>query len=442
MKYEAALDYLMNQLPVYQKTGKSAYRGDLSNALQLDAHVGHAHQQFPSIHIAGTNGKGSVSSMLASVLQESGYRTGLFTSPHLLDFRERIRINGQCIDKKFVTEFVSRHHVFFQQLSPSFFEISVFLAFSYFASRDVDIAIIETGLGGRLDTTNIISPILTVITNIGMDHTQILGGTLEKIAREKAGIIKDTTPLVVGRTQVETLPIFTCEARKKQAPIYIADKLYKTVSVETSNNPHPETSFTTEDQQTTQQQIWQSDLSGECQAENINTTLQSIELLREAGYSIAKQAVQSGLQQVIRNTGLLGRWQTIASRPDVICDVAHNHDGLSRIMKAIEALTHPRKHLLLGFVDDKELDGLWSLLPKDCQIYLSAPSIERRMPLDKLLQQAEKKQVRISAHFGSVAEAYEKLREQCQPDDLLFVGGSTFMVSDLLSHLNQLDSSC
>lgn len=441
MDYSKSLDYLMNQLPVYQKAGKKAYKADLKNALSLDHHFSHPHTHFSSIHVAGTNGKGSVSHMLASVFQESGYKTGLFTSPHLIDFRERIRVNGKLISKSFISDFVSDHKPFFNQLSPSFFEISVFLAFEYFKEQKVDIAIIETGLGGRLDTTNIIHPLASIITNIGIDHSDILGNTLPDIAREKAGIIKSETPVILGKTQKETLPIFTCESALKNSPIYVADKRFQVTLSSASDTEFSFYNIAGHDNADIEKQV-SCDLQGVCQTENIGTTLQSIEIIREKGYKIKDASIQKGLRYVCKNTGLQGRWQTLSKYPTIICDVAHNKDGLLGVFSSIDQLRRKQKHLVLGFVNDKDISTIWELIDPTWKIYLSEPSVERKMPVKLLAEKAKEHNINISGCYSSVSEAYEMALAACSPEDILFVGGSCFVVSDLLYYLqNQKEGS-
>ena len=405
MNYPDTIQWLYAQLPMYQRQGKEAFKKNLNNIKAFDTYLGHVSQQFKSIHVAGTNGKGSVSHMLASILQEAGYKTGLYTSPHLKDFRERIRINGKMIRKNCVINFVKRHQKFFDKRRLSFFEMTVGMAFEHFARKQVDIAIIETGLGGRLDSTNIIRPELSVITNIGLDHTAMLGNTLSLIAREKAGIIKDKTPVVIGRKQPETSPVFEQIAKQKNAPLVYAE--------DDKFSPY------------------ESGLKGYYQKENIQTVLTAVAQLQKIGWQISETAVKKGLKNVISNTGLRGRWDILQNNPLVIADTAHNKDGLSVVLQQINETSHKNMHFVLSFVNDKDLDNILPLFPKNAQYYFSKAQIPRALD-EQILQ---KKALRFDLKgqsFSTITDAYQSALQSAGIDDLIFVGGSTFTVAEII----------
>ncbi|MDY0090858.1 MAG: folylpolyglutamate synthase/dihydrofolate synthase family protein [Flavobacteriaceae bacterium] len=404
MNYQETLAWMFNQLPMYQNIGVSAYKKDLSNTILLANHLKNPEKDFKSIHIAGTNGKGSVSSMIASVLQEAGYKTGLYTSPHLKDFRERIKINGKEISKKFVTDFIQKNKVFFELHQLSFFEMTVGLAFEYFKQEKVDIAIIETGMGGRLDSTNIISPLVSVITNIGLDHTQFLGNSLEEIAFEKAGIIKTGVPVVIGEYTDETKKIFIEIARKHKSEIYFASDIQKT------NYP--------------------SDLIGDYQTQNKKTALQAIELLK-AHFIISENNTQNGLLNVVKNTGLSGRWQQIGKNPKVVCDTAHNSHGLKIVLNQIKKESFENLFIVLGVVNDKDLDDILPLFPTNAKYFFCKPNVPRGLDAAILQQKASKFNLNGSA-FNSVSDACKKAVETSKPNDFIYIGGSTFVVAEIL----------
>ena len=405
MNYPDTLQWMYAQLPMYQRQGKQAFKKDLNNILLLDKHLGFPSQKIKTIHIAGTNGKGSVSHMLASVWQEAGYKTGLYTSPHLKDFRERIRINGQMIRKNCVINFIKRNQKFLQENHLSFFEMTVGMAFEYFAKKKVDIAVIETGLGGRLDSTNIITPELSVITNIGLDHTQMLGDTLEKIAFEKAGIIKENTPVVIGRNQPEIRPVFEKIAREKKSPLFYA------------------TAVNTED--------YPSVLKGNYQKENIATVLKAIEILRTRGYRLTEENIRNGLLKVIENTGLRGRWDVLQTSPLVIADTAHNQDGLQFVVQQLQDLDYQQLHMILSVVNDKDLDKILPLFPKEAKYYFSKANIPRGLDAEVLRQKAKLYGLRGKT-YTSVQKAYQSALQSAAADDVVFVGGSTFTVAEVL----------
>jgi len=403
MNYSQTLDYLFGRLPIYQRIGAAAYKADIGNIFTATKHLKNPHTEFKSIHIAGTNGKGSTAHMLASILQESGKKVGLYTSPHLKDFRERIKINGEIIAQKQVVTFVKENQLFFEKIKLSFFEFTVAMAFDYFAKQKVDIAIIETGLGGRLDSTNIIKPELAIITNISLDHTNLLGDTLEKIAREKAGVIKDETPIIIGRRQKETTSIFKNIAKEKNANLIYASP----------------------------QKGYASDLKGEYQKENINTVVTAIKQLQKQDWAITEDDIEQGLLKTAANTQLLGRWQTLSSNPQIICDTAHNEDGIKEIAKQLRNTKYEQLHIVLGTVDDKNLDTILTYLPKDAKYYFCNANIVRAMNAEDLKQKATKHQLK-GRIFPSVREALKCAQDNANTKDLIFVGGSTFVVAEVV----------
>lgn len=405
MNYQETVGWLFNQLPMYQKQGKSAYKKDLSNTILLANYLGNPETKFKSIHVGGTNGKGSTSHMLASVLQEAGYKVGLYTSPHLKDYRERIKINGLEISKEFIVKFIKNHKPFFEENSLSFFEMTVGLAFDYFAKSKVDIAIIEVGLGGRLDSTNIITPELSIITNIGLDHIQFLGDTLPKIASEKAGIIKRNIPVVIGETHPETESVFIDKANESHSDIYFADTLIS--------------------------EVFESDLKGSYQAHNIKTVIQSLEVLKTKGFEASKPQLKEGLLNVVKNAGLLGRWQILNKEPKIICDTAHNKEGLSQTMKQLAFENYENLHIVFGVVNDKNLDDIISLLPKGASYYLAKPSISRGLDAEALSQVFDNFLLQNQC-YSSVNEAFIYAKSKATKNDIIYIGGSTFVVAEIL----------
>ncbi len=390
---------------MYQRVGQSAYKADLTATLNLANYLKNPEQSFKSVHVAGTNGKGSTSHMLASVFQEAGYKTGLYTSPHLKDFRERIKINGEMIPKNYVSEFVENHKVYFEQNQLSFFEMTVGLAFDYFRKEKVDIAIIEVGMGGRLDSTNIIAPEVSVITNIGLDHTQFLGDTLEKVAVEKGGIIKKGIPVIIGETWPETKSIFERIAAERNAAIFFAETL------DSSD--------------------YFSDLKGSYQQKNIKTVLASLDVLRQKGWDISQENIVKGLLSTIKNTGLRGRWQILNETPKVICDTGHNKEGLQLVMEQLLKETYKSLHIVLGVVSDKDLGAVLPLFPKDAIYYFCKPNIPRGLDASLLLTQARGFGL-VGEEYISVKKAYSAAMEAASVEDLVFVGGSTFVVAEVL----------
>lgn len=405
MNYQDTINWMFQQLPMYQNKGKSAYKEDLSNTYLLSKYLGDPQKEFKSVHVAGTNGKGSTSHMLASVLQEAGYKVGLYTSPHLKDFRERIRINGRVVSKQFVIGFIKRNKSFFEANNLSFFEMTVGMAFDYFAKQEVDLAIIEVGLGGRLDSTNIITPEVSIITNIGYDHMQFLGNTLRKIAAEKAGIIKENIPVVIGETQKEIKSVFEEKAKINSAEIYYADQLID--------------------------KALETDLKGSYQSNNIKTAMQAVKILKNRGYNISNFNVRKGLLNVVKNTGLLGRWQVINKSPKIICDTAHNKEGLSYVMKQLLAENYDELHIVFGVVSDKDLNTIIPLLPKKATYYFCKPNIQRGLDADELRNIFEENKL-FGSSFTSVNNALKAAKTNAKKNDVIYVGGSTFVVAEII----------
>jgi dihydrofolate synthase / folylpolyglutamate synthase len=409
MNYRQTLDYLFAQLPMFHRIGAAAYRADLNNTIALCTLLSHPENDFKSIHIAGTNGKGSTSHLIASVLQSAGYKTGLYTSPHLKDFRERIRVNGKKIPKSYICEFVNQHKRSFEPVHPSFFEYTAVMAFQYFADIKVDIAVIETGMGGRLDSTNVITPLISVITNISRDHTAFLGKTLTAIATEKAGIIKQGVPVIIGETQPEVDEVFKVTAKAKQVPIVFADQNLIRDSIPWDVVP----------------------LKGIYQEKNIITAYQSILLMRESGFAIADKQIRQGFRDVLKQTGLQGRWQTLARNPKTICDVGHNEAGIRYIIEQLSQENFNKLHWVFGMVNDKDEDGILSLLPESATYYFCKANIPRGLDAEELRQKAGKYRLKGKA-YPSVKNAYQAALEAAGEDDLIFVGGSTFVVAEVL----------
>lgn len=426
MNYQETLDYLFSQLPMFQRIGKAAYKADLGNTLQLDEYFNHPHKNFKSIHIAGTNGKGSTSHMLASILQSAGYKVGLYTSPHLKDFRERIRINGEMIPEIEVIDFVVKHKTLFEQVKPSFFEMTVALAFDYFAREKVDIAVVEVGLGGRLDSTNIISPLLSVITNIGLDHTDLLGDTLPKIATEKAGIIKKGVPVVVSQFQPEVSQVFTDKAQETNSELIFAEQQYKVEKIDYSDI-FQSISINHKGIGTK----WDLDLMGSYQKFNLAGVLASTDILNKIGLSISKDNVASGLKSVQKSTGLMGRWQKLQDSPKVFCDTGHNVDGIMQVLEQINRIPHKQLHMVIGMVGDKNIDGMLALLPKDATYYFTKASIPRALDQNDLQQRALNFGLKGNTYL-TINEALVSAKNNAEIDDLIFVGGSTFVVAEVV----------
>ncbi|MES2448197.1 MAG: folylpolyglutamate synthase/dihydrofolate synthase family protein [Bacteroidota bacterium] len=428
MTYQQTLNFLYSKLPMFTRIGAAALKKDLHNTIELCARLDNPQHQFKTIHIAGTNGKGSTSHMLAAILQKAGYKTGLYTSPHLKDFRERIRINGKMVPKAFVKDFVREQKKNILEIEPSFFEVTVAMAFEYFAKEKVDIAVIEVGLGGRLDSTNIITPELSVITNISLDHTNLLGDTLAQIAFEKAGIIKPNIPVVIGEKHLETIDVFKEKAKLEKAPIYFAEDKLKI------NHQTTKGSFLTVDILENEQAIFTNlalDLTGTYQQKNILTVIQSVLKLRELGFNISDRAIYQALKNVKKLTGLQGRWQTLSKSPLVICDTGHNKAGIAEILKNISNIKYQTLHMVIGMVKDKDIDGVLALLPNNAIHYFCQPDLERALPAQELYQKATLHNLKGKV-FNSVIDAFKYAKEKSHPKDLIFIGGSTFVVAEIL----------
>lgn len=432
MNYKQTLAYLYSQLPMFHRIGPAAYKANLDNTLALSEYLGRPETKFRSIHIAGTNGKGSVANMLASVLQQQGFTTGLATSPHLKDFRERIRVNGHMMPKSEVADFVKRHRHFFEKLSPSFFEITIALTFDFFARKKVDIAVAETGLGGRLDSTNILMPEVSVITNIGMDHMNLLGDTLEKIAREKAGIIKHGTPVVIGKHQPEIHHVFEEVANEKNAPLFLAKDFFELASAETREDSGGLFQVLVFNTPSGEKKSVQTDLLGAYQQENIATVLAAIEILNGQGdFQVDEATVQQGLKNVQGNTGFKGRWHQLGKRPRIICDTGHNADGIKMVLKQLGDLSYDKLRIVLGMVDDKDVSGVLSLFPAGATYYFCKPDVPRGLDPEKLAGMARPLGLKGRV-FPSVKQALQAAKSQSLANDLIFVGGSTFVVAEVV----------
>lgn len=435
MTYQETCEYLFNQLPMFEKQGAGGYKEGLENSHALDEHLGHPHKKYLTIHVAGTNGKGSCAHTLSAVLQMCGYKVGLYTSPHLVDFSERIRINGQPISEDYVVEFVEKHKPFFEPLQPSFFELTTAMAFKYFADMDVDIAVIEVGLGGRLDCTNIITPILSVITNIGLDHTQFLGTSLEQIAMEKAGIIKKNVPVVVGETTPETRMVFEAIATENHAPIVFAEdqKQIISLSVGTKGIEYYTKSFG----------ILSGELNGIYQEKNTNTILCAIQQLESLGYmhSVKCQAnatcqnreVQKGFSHVCSLTGLKGRWQKVGEAPLTICDTGHNVPGWKYLSEQLNNVKCDKMHIVFGMVDDKDIHGVMELLPKKATYYFTKANNKRAVSENVLKLYAQGIELEGES-YPDVKSAYEAAKGAANSNDFVFVGGSSYVVAELLKN--------
>lgn len=412
LSYRETCDYLFTKTPQFEKTGASAYKPGLNTSLALDERLGHPHEKYRTIHVAGTNGKGSTCHTLAAILQKAGYRVGLFTSPHLVDFRERIKVNGEMCSEEYVVDFVEKHRRFFEPLQPSFFEITTAMALEYFAEKEVDVAVVEVGLGGRLDCTNIITPDLCVITNISLDHTDLLGDTLAKIAVEKAGIMKKDVPCVVGETLPDTLPVFETVAREKGCQLIKAED-YK-------------------------DHVPQGELTGEYQKANLRTILCAVEVLNALPYyTIGSQTVAEGIQQVCGLTGLRGRWETLNTKPLTICDVGHNPGAWQHLGLRLKALSKDKRlHIVIGMCEDKDVCTVLSLMPQDARYYWTAADSRRAILPSALKERAEATGLQGET-YGSVVEAYDAAREKAEDEDIIFVGGSCYVVAELLKHGNK-----
>ncbi len=448
--YHQTLEYLFNSLPMYSRIGASAYKEGLENTLILDEHFGHPYRKFKTIHVAGTNGKGSTSHLLAAALQQAGYKTGLYTSPHLKDFRERIRINGKMITEQFVLDFVADNKSFFDELQPSFFEMTVLMAFDYFAKNEVDVAVIEVGLGGRLDSTNIISPALSVITNISLDHTNLLGNTVEKIAFEKAGIIKPHTPVVIGEASGGVRQVFEEKAKLEGSPVYFAEECYDlsrplgTLSLGEGNGNREFESkkdkplncfnvsplFSPVLARGIRGEVCVG-LLGKYQRKNIATVLTAIDILNQNGFHIPEEAIRSGFEKVVELTGLLGRWQILQEKPLTIADIGHNEAGISYVVEQLKTISYNKLHFVMGMVNDKDIEKILSLLPKDAVYYFTKASIPRAMNEQELQKKALKHNL-LGNSYPIVKQAFDAAKKNADENDVIFVGGSNFVVAEAL----------
>ena len=404
MNYKETLDYLYQKLPAYQREGAAAYKKDIGNIVAAAQSLNNPHLQFKSIHIAGTNGKGSTAHLIASIMQEAGYKVGLYTSPHLTDFRERIKINGKMISKQNVIDFVLNNKKLFEDLHMSFFEMTVIMSFDYFANNKVDIAIIETGLGGRLDSTNIIKPELAIITNISLDHTNLLGNTIQKIAAEKAGIIKEGTTVVIGKKQKATENIFNKVVNKKKANILYAKM---------------------------QKDSYISDLKGTIQKENISTCICAIKQMQKKGWNISEKNIKDGIRYCIKNTQLLGRWQILQDNPTIICDIAHNIDGIKQVIKQVKERSYNKLHLIIGVNKDKSISKILTELPKDAIYYFCSAKIERSLHQKKLKEKAKEYNLFGDA-YSSVNSAIKNAKKNAEKNDLILISGSTFIIAEII----------
>ncbi len=427
MNYTETIDYLYKKLPLFSRLGADAIKADLTNTIRLCNAVGNPQNTFTTIHIAGTNGKGSVSHMLAAILQTAGYKTGLYTSPHLVDFRERIKVNGELCEPAFVIEFTEKIKPLIEEIEPSFFEITVAMAFEYFARQKVDIAVVETGLGGRLDSTNIITPILSIITNIGLDHTQILGDTLPQIAYEKAGIIKPHVPVIVGEILPETEPVFVRTANEKAAPLLFAQHHY--FVSEFGYEPN-QLSVTVADKETDNRETYVLDLPGIYQTKNILTVLEAVHHLQSVGYAISLPQVKEALQHVKKLTGLHGRWELIHQKPFVIADVAHNADGMKQLAEQLELMSYQSLYIIIGMVKDKDVKAALQYLPKTALYYFTKPQTPRAMPEAQLAEIAAGISLQGKT-FSGVNEALKHVLTHAHKEDLVLICGSVFLIGEL-----------
>lgn len=424
MNYKETIDYLFNVTPLFQNIGKDAYKEGLDNTIILDNHFNNPHKKFRTIHIAGTNGKGSCSHTIAAILQSAGYKTGLYTSPHLIDFSERIKVNGEPVEKEFVIDFVKQNKDFFEPLHPSFFELTTAMAFLYFAEKKVDVAVIEVGLGGRLDCTNIITPDLSIITNISFDHTQFLGNTLKDIAKEKAGIIKEKKPVIIGEYTPETKTVFEDKAKSTNSDIIFAEdnKLINGYK-QTENGLLLYKSDKIKD--------LYGELNGLYQVKNTNTILNAVYKLIGLGYNIDETNIKNGFRNVCHLTGLMGRWQKLEENPTIICDTGHNIGGMKYIVEQLSRMKYDKLHIIIGMVNDKDISGVISLLPKNAKYYFTQASVKRALPAEQVKEIANNYGLKGEA-YSSVEKALTIAKNNAKENDLIFIGGSTFIVADLI----------
>ncbi len=431
--YTQALEYLYARLPMFTRDGAAAINKGLDRTIQFCEYLGNPQRKFKTIHVAGTNGKGSSSHMITSILEAAGLKTGLYTSPHLVDFRERIRVHGAPVSPTYVLQFVQKHQAFIEQIKPSFFEVTVAMAFDYFAQQNVDVAIIEVGLGGRLDSTNVIHPIVSLITNIGLDHMDMLGDTLSLIAAEKAGIIKESVPVVISEWHHETAAVFRQQAEAKQAPIIFASEIWEVKSAPIDVVGYQVLDVTNLCKAADPMQI-QLDLLGSYQTNNLKGVLQVVQTLRTLGFRIADEHIYSGLRQVQQRTGLMGRWQTISTEPYVICDTGHNEDGVRQVVQNLAHTSYRQLHFVLGAMKDKDLSHILPLLPQDALYHFCAPDMPRAMLAQELQNLAGQYDLQ-GTHYQTVVDAYQAALAAWQQGDLIFVGGSTFVVAEVLTSI-------
>ena len=429
MNYKETIQYLYDCVPMFQNIGAQGYKEGLANTLALDAHLGHPHTNYKTIHVAGTNGKGSCSHTLAAILQSAGYRVGLYTSPHLVDFRERIRVDGKMVSEDYVVRFVEEQRSFFEPLQPSFFEVTTAMAFKYFEEQKVDVAIIEVGLGGRLDCTNIITPVLSMITNISFDHTQFLGTTLAQIATEKAGIIKRGVPVVIGETVAETRPVFIAKAAEMGTDIFFAEDNPEVLATDSDCRVGPMV------YQTLSYGKMEGELSGLCQEKNTNNILKALALLGKSGLKFSEYDVRNGFAHVCELTGLMGRWQVLQDNPTVVCDTGHNVGGFRYIVQQLKTRTREGKlRIVFGMVSDKDISTVLSMLPRDAAYYFTKASVKRALDETELQQKAADYGLEGNT-YPTVADAYRNALRDAQPDDYIYIGGSSYIVADLLSFM-------
>lgn len=433
MNYKETIDFLFNSLPMYHRIGKAAYKADITNTVQMMEHLDNPHKKFKTIHVAGTNGKGSVSHMMASILQESGLKVGLYTSPHLVDFRERIRINGEMISEAWVAEWVTSHLEFLKKQELSFFEMTVGLAFDFFAQEQVDIAVIEVGMGGRLDSTNVIVPLLSIITNIGFDHTQFLGDTLEKIAGEKAGIIKANTPVVVGQTQNETEHVFGQKAHDMNAPIYFADQ---NLALTSHGNHSDKIVFDIHNGSNLIAKDYVCPLSGAYQQKNLVTLFQALQVLKSLGFKIGNDNIQQGIESVVANTGFRGRWEIIGREPLTVCETAHNSDGIKSMLEKMDTIQFNKLHIIYGCVNDKDFVQILNMLPKKAIYYYTEPSVPRKMPVEQLSETAAQNGM-AGDTYTDVHQAIAAAKANADKDDMILITGSIFLIADVMARYNR-----
>ena len=429
MNYKETIEFLYSQLPAYHRIGKAAYKNNLQNTITLDNYFGHPHKKYKTIHVAGTNGKGSVSHMIASVLLEAGYKTGLYTSPHLKDFRERIKVNGKMIPKDEVTGFVKKHSAIIKTINPSFFEMTVAMAYDYFSRSNVDVAVIEVGLGGRLDSTNIITPVLSVITNIGHDHMDLLGDTLEKVATEKAGIIKKNVPVVVSETQSETKEIFIANAYENGSEIWFADQNFN-CHLEDYNLMKGEREFKMTDKLSGSLYAGKISICGNYQLRNLQAIFQIFKSLRDV-FNFTQSDLINGIRNVVKNTGLFGRWQILGKNPLIICDTGHNKEGLGYVLQQISRIPKSRLLMIIGFVNDKDLRYILPLFPSNAVYYFTKASVPRALDENILMSEALKYGL-SGKSFPKVKEALRTARADASEKDMIFIGGSTFVVAEVV----------